>query len=370
MWRATVTPLASIIGSGFLIAAPLLNDLSGHYAIYVMVTLCVFAYSIGQIIRWNIQHVEPNLAAQQDRHLLQIERLSDIALTAAYVLSVTYYLYLFSSFIVRIFSIQFSGTTQTITTVVLLLMAFFGYFRGFKILEKIEIFAVNIKLSIITVFLCALLFFNLDHQAPSHVPSSFDMKHIPIIMGLLIMIQGFETSRYLGKEYSAEIRVKSMRNAQLLSTGIYIIFILLFSLVFQLHPLDGEISDTSVIDIAKYAFWGAPIFLFIAAVTSQLSAALADFAGNGGLVNEVSQQRVSVKVAYVFIAAACIVLVWSFDIFEIISFASKGFALYYFFQCLSSMWVHFRIAKAKFVFSLCVGILCLLVVFFGQPFES
>lgn len=158
VWRATVTPLASIIGSGFLIAAPLLNDLSGHYAIYVMVTLCVFAYSIGQIIRWNIQHVEPNLAAQQDRHLLQIERLSDIALTAAYVLSVTYYLYLFSSFIVRIFSIQFSGTTQIITTVVLLLMAFFGYFRGFKILEKIEIFAVNIKLSIITVFLCALLF--------------------------------------------------------------------------------------------------------------------------------------------------------------------------------------------------------------------
>lgn len=95
VWRATVTPLASIIGSGFLIAAPLLNDLSGHYAIYVMVTLCVFAYSIGQIIRWNIQHVEPNLAAQQDRHILQIERLSDIALTAAYVLSVTYYLYLF-----------------------------------------------------------------------------------------------------------------------------------------------------------------------------------------------------------------------------------------------------------------------------------
>jgi len=32
-WRATVTPLASIIGSGFLIVAPLLHSILGKWAL-------------------------------------------------------------------------------------------------------------------------------------------------------------------------------------------------------------------------------------------------------------------------------------------------------------------------------------------------
>ena len=239
LWRATVTPLASIIGSGFLIAAPLLNDLSGPYAVWVMIGLCAFSYLVGQVIRWNIVAVEPLVSKKNNIHLLTVERFSDIALTFAYVLSVTYYLYLFSSFINRVLPFDYPYLTQIITTAVLLCIALFGYLKGFRLLEKIEVLAVHIKLSIVTVFLLALFVFNLDHVAPVSETFQFDPKHIPMMLGLLIMVQGFETSRYLGKEYSAPTRVKSMKYAQWLSTIIYILFILLFSLVFELHPLSG-----------------------------------------------------------------------------------------------------------------------------------
>lgn len=311
------------------------------------------------------------LGVQKEQYsFINLERFSDIALTFAYVLSVTYYLYLFSSFINRVLPFDYPYLTQIITTAVLLCIALFGYLKGFRLLEKIEVLAVHIKLSIVTVFLLALFVFNLDHVAPVSETFQFDPKHIPMMLGLLIMVQGFETSRYLGKEYSAATRVKSMKYAQWLSTIIYILFILLFSLVFELHPLSGQITDTSVIDVAQYVFVGAPIFLLVAAITSQLSAALADFSGNGGLVNELSGHHIPVKIAYLLITAICLVLVWSFDIFEIINLASKGFAIYYFLQCISSMVVEYQRHWLKFAFSFAVAVLCLIIIILAKPFEG
>jgi hypothetical protein len=54
-WRATVTPLASIIGSGFLIEAPLLHAVPGKWALAGMVILSLLSYSIGAVIRFNIR---------------------------------------------------------------------------------------------------------------------------------------------------------------------------------------------------------------------------------------------------------------------------------------------------------------------------
>lgn len=369
-WRATITPLASIIGSGFLIAAPLLYDLSGDDAVWVMLGLCVFAFAIGQVIRWNIQQVEPVLHEPCYRAVQRTEQCSDIALVFAYVLSVSYYLYLFSSFIVRAFGLTSGYPEKLITSVVLVFMAIFGFWRGFKALEKIEVYSVNIKLSIILVFLLALAWFNLKTPTPNWPEKTFNPQHIPMILGLLIMIQGFETSRYLGKEYSSKLRINSMRNAQLVSSAIYISFILLFTLVFRIYPLTTAITDTSVIDVAQFVFIAAPLFLMVAAVASQLSAALADFSGNGGLINEVSQQKIPIRSAYVIIALCCLVLVWQFDIFEIIDFASKGFALFYLFQCASCMCINFRVRPYRFYFAACVALGCLLVIVMGQPFAG
>ena len=46
-WRATATPLASIIGSGFLVSTPLLILSAGQYAALAMMIIAVIAYVLG-----------------------------------------------------------------------------------------------------------------------------------------------------------------------------------------------------------------------------------------------------------------------------------------------------------------------------------
>lgn len=54
LWRATITPLASIIGSGFLVLGPILTATYGLLAPAVMAIICLGAYLFGAAIRFNI----------------------------------------------------------------------------------------------------------------------------------------------------------------------------------------------------------------------------------------------------------------------------------------------------------------------------
>ena len=102
-WRATSTPLASIIGSGFLVSVPILGNLLGSWAIIAMVILLVIAYLVGGAIRENIAYVvEPLLEnGNAGGPILSIERLSQLVLTFAYFISVAYYLNLFAHFMLK-----------------------------------------------------------------------------------------------------------------------------------------------------------------------------------------------------------------------------------------------------------------------------
>lgn len=58
-WKATVTPLSSIMGSGFLVSAPLVVAEAGVYAPFAMAALLALAFAIGSMIRFNIRFAEP-----------------------------------------------------------------------------------------------------------------------------------------------------------------------------------------------------------------------------------------------------------------------------------------------------------------------
>ena len=57
--KATVTLLASIMGSGFLVSAPLLAGSVGNLAVICMAGLLLLAYGVGGAIRFNIRYFEP-----------------------------------------------------------------------------------------------------------------------------------------------------------------------------------------------------------------------------------------------------------------------------------------------------------------------
>jgi hypothetical protein len=198
---------------------------------------------------------------------------------------------------------------------------------------------------IFLIFLAALLFGLGYHDASNGLWDSAPQPQerplteiLRMLAGMLLVIQGFETSRYLGHKYPRDLRVRSMRFAQGLSGLIYVGFaFLILPFIPQLpsaHP-----DETAIIDLSRHVSIVLPLMLIVAAAMSQFSAAVADTLGGGGLLAEESRTRFSPGQGYLLISACAIALVWSTGIFEIVAYASRAFAFYYFAQTIIAIQV-------------------------------
>lgn len=333
LWRATVTPLASIIGSGFLVAAPILGVTAGGLAVVAMAGLCAVGWLFGSAIRFNIRFAEPLLDAGAPGWLGGLEEASNLALLLAYFVSVAYYLDLFAAFALRSVGIEAVADTRILATAAIALIGTVGFTRGLRWLENLELPAVGLKLALIAGVLAALAVAGGTAIAggtlalPSGAPMD-TTAGVRTLLGLVILVQGFETSRYLGADYDRPTRVRTMRIAQILATLVYIAFVGLATPYLGVAVLGPE-SATEVIDLlAPLGAALAPVII-VAALASQFSAGVADTSGAGGLASETARKRISPRVGYALTAGAAILITWSTDIYGIIVWASKAFVAYY-----------------------------------------
>ena len=160
---------------------------------------------------------------------------------------------------------------NSITTVLLLTIGGIGMWRGLKELEAVERYAVAINLGMIGALLVSLVIYNI-HRAlggtwalPS-ISSVIDFHDLRVLLGLLIVVQGFETSRYLGDAHPAEQRIATMRTAQRVSTAIYLLFIALATVLFH-NGLNADV--TAIIDMTGPVAVILPVLIAIAAIGSQ-----------------------------------------------------------------------------------------------------
>lgn len=344
LWRATVTPLASIIGSGFLVIVPLLGHSVGGYSWLAMLGIVIVAYCAGSAIRFNIRHVEPLLADETGGHedLRRVEVCSDVSLAIAYFISVAFYLRLLSAFVLRGLEFHEEPLPSGLTTALLLFLGTVGVVWGLSALEKLEGYSVSVKLAIIVSLILGWALHDaelLSSAVPIAIPPARVGlgEGLRILAGVLIVVQGFETSRYLGEEYDPETRIRSMRWAQLTSGAIYLAFVGLALPTLELLP--GQVDETAMIDLAGHVAPILPAMLVLAAAMSQFSAAIADMVGGAGLLSERSlgRFRLPSQKGYAVIAGVGIVLVWTANVFEIISLASRAFAFYYALQALAAV---------------------------------
>ncbi len=335
LWLATVTPLASIIGSGFLVAAPLLARVAGPYAVVVMTALCAAAYVIGAAIRHNILAVEPALAGARPlpRAIRVMERGGELILALSYLISICFYIQLMSSFALDGAGVRDPQAGRIFSTVVIGFLGALGLLRGFGRLQALEEHAVVMKLAVIAGLLAGLAVFDIGGAGgPSLAVPVIDAHAVRVGLGALLIIQGFETSRYLGHVYSPEERVRSMRYAQLIASAIYVVFMLLA--VDFLDPAQPA-DETAIIHYSEKIAPILPVFLILGAVAAQFSAAIADFVGGAGILVEALPVRE--RLVYPGIAAAAIGLTWSLNVFEVLTLASRGFAAYYLIQCVEAL---------------------------------
>lgn len=372
-WQATVTPLASIMGSGFLISAPLLGGLVGKWAVLFMAALLVLAFCVGSALRYNIRHFEP---IEEEKGKIQwLALVSRFVLTGAYFITVVYYLELLAAFALKQMGISSPLAADFITTGILLFIGLIGIWKGLASLEKIEEYAIALNLGMIGALLAGLVIFNsklllTGEWSLPDVDSSISRHDLRVLLGLLIVVQGFETSRYLGMEHSADLRIKTMRNAQLLSGVIYLVFVGLATVLFH-NKMGAEV--TTILNLSAEVAMVLPFLLTIAAVGSQFSAAVADSAGAGGLIEDLTKQRLPEKYAYIIILVVTIILAWLVDVNEVIALASRAFALFYALQCLIAARLAFSSDSKsipRFVFFAVLAMICFSVFLFGIPAEG
>jgi hypothetical protein len=250
-----------------------------------------------------------------------------------------------ASFVLRGLGTQDEWLINLMTTGLLAFIGVVGWVRGLRALELFEDYAVAIKLAVIAGLLAALSSydFNLAREGETLLPSgspAITLDSLRVLMGALIVVQGFETSRFIGIAYEPAVRVRTMSYAQLLSSVIYVVFIALVTpLLFEVDTLD----DTAIIDIGRKVTLLLPPLLIVAAVMSQFSAAVADTIGGGGLFAEVGQRwRLNQRRSYVLLLLLATAITWLTDVFEVITLASRAFAVYYMLQSVEAFLVEWR----------------------------
>ena len=342
-WQATLTPLSSIIGSGFLIMSPLLASVVGGFSIYAVIGIVLLAYAIGSVIRFNILHVEPRIKdGSLSIKTKEIEYLGDISLVLAYMVAVAFYLSLLSSFLFSYIGIENLDAERWLTTIIILFISIIGYKRGLSGLEKLETVSMTAQLSIVFALMLGLLAFSyLFYSSGGSLNFDFEERdfsnQMRILAGALLVVQGFETSRFLGEKYSPEVRVSTMKKAQIISGFLYVISVILFLPVVQHLDLQ-HIQLAKIVDVTGLAAIVLPFMLIGAALMSQFSAAVADTGGGGGgLLSENTANKVSTRTSYLGISICAILMVWAVELIEIITLASRAFAFYYFLQTLLAL---------------------------------
>lgn len=374
-WHATVTPLASIIGSGFLICGPLLAKEFGGAALLAMAVLLAIAYAAGWVIRFNIAHVEPYLeqAPFNDR-VAWLARTAQGVLAIAYAISVAYYLKLLAEFALK--PLELAPGTQPlvakfVVTAIIILMTLLTLGGSLRKVEHLAHGTVSLKIGIICGMLVALAIAWVSGTAHQPLPEPIlNLGSVPMLLGLLITVQGFETSRYLGHAYPPDLRIRTMRNAQWIASAIYLAFIAL------LTPFLARAAQTEgvagILDIMEFIAPALGGLVLVGALASQLSAAVADSIGSGGLVNEVSRRRVSIRLAFALAGVLAIGVTWATDPFEVVALSSRAFALFYGLQCVLAFMAGNRKGASfgqKLGFVL-VGLVCIIAAAAGAPAEG
>jgi hypothetical protein len=340
---AVTTPLSSIFGSGFLVIVPILAGAVGEYSVLAMAVVCAIAYAVGSVIRFNIIHAEPVLAGTPSEATMSFERAADLALVLAYVISVCLYLHILSSFVLGSFGADSELNENVLTTLVIGVIMFVGVTKGLDDLAVLEKWGLYITLVIIVLLVGAFGYYDWEAlQSPAGIIGVEPQAHTPweiltIVAGTLIVVQGFETPRYLASDFDAPVRVSASRWSQIISTVVYLVFIAVsLPLV---HTLNGQYDDNSLIKLAGMvsALLVAP--LVIAAALSQFSAAVADTLAATGNMEEVTHGGLKSKFGTILVGGGAIALSWSANTLEIIALASRAFAFYYMLQCLVAITV-------------------------------
>jgi hypothetical protein len=369
-YKATVVPLAGIMDVGFIVFSPIIILLFGYEAPWAMLGLCLLAILTGFAISYNVKNYEPLVGKPDPLHRWNSFALW--ALLAASVVNVAYYAQLLMTLVWLPLGDLYSPGLVTATAAVLLaILTIYGFAKGLMALNDLGNKTTAFNLSAIVAVLVAFATFNVqqlvggDFDWPQfNAPA--DAEAFRKLFGLFVLVQGFESSRYIGAYFSADMRVKTMRAAQYISSAVYILFVV-FSLILFTR-VKAPANVTAIFEVSEQVSVFLPFLIMAAALGSQLSAIVNDTETRTEMLAGELGDRLPRQWTFPLFLVPAIVVVVLTDVTAVVALASRVFAAYYLLQALIAGQLAWRARRwGCVVLFTGIGLAMAVVAVFGIP---
>jgi hypothetical protein len=369
-YKATVVPLAEIMDVGFIVFSPIIILLFGYEAPWAMLGLCLLAILTGFAISFNIKNYEPLVGKPDPLHRWNSFALW--ALLAASVVNVAYYAQLLMTLIFLPLGDLYSPEVVTATAAVLLaILTIYGFAKGLMALNDLGNKTTAFNLSAIVAVLVAFATYNVqrlvggDFDWP-HFNAPDDAEGFRKLLGLFVLVQGFESSRYIGAYFSADQRVKTMRSAQYISSAVYVLFVALSLILFA--RVEPPTDVTAIFEVSEQVSVFLPFLIMAAALGSQLSAIVNDTETRTEMLAGLVGDRLPRQWTFPMFLVPAIVVVVLTDVTAVVAMASRVFAAYYLLQALIAGQLAWRAGRGGWVvFFAGIGSAMAVVAVFGIP---
>lgn len=342
-YQAMVVPLANIMDVGFLVLSPVMIALVGYAAPLWMLGICLVAIVTGTVIAYNIRNYEP-LIGTSDR-TNTVAAWANWSLFGASMVNIAYYTQLLMTLVLLPLG-SYTEDRVTLTSVILLIVVIMvGYSGRLPVLNRLGDRTTAFNLAALFAVLAAFLFYNVleafsgNWSFPVYEPE-IDSDTVRKMVALFAMVQGFEAARYLGSKFSADVRVSTMRTAQIVSSAVFVALIALVLLPFgQFRP---PLDATAIFVVSDAVSPYLPWLILLAAVGSQVSAITNATLSRSDLLVEATQQKVPRKFTFPILLVPTIMIVVFTDVTSAVAIASRVFALYFVLQAIIAITISYR----------------------------
>jgi hypothetical protein len=365
VYQATVVPLSNIMDVGFILFAPAIVLLAGFRAPFFMLGICLLAMAVGFAMAYNIRHYEP--IAGQGGPPDRLENTSQWALLGASMVNIAYYTILLVALILLPFNSDTSGRQPLIGAIILAVVLVIGFSGGMDWLNKQGNRTTAFNLAAVIGIVIAFVVFNVQEWLGGRwglgESQPLEAEDVRKVIGLFAIVQGFEASRYIGVRFAEERRVTTMRLAQVVSTVVFVVFILTLLVIFL--PPAGEADHTAIFLASLQVGDSLPWLLLLAAIGSQTSAIIGATSSRSDML---VSRKVPRKYTFPIILGPAILLVLLVDVNVAVNLASRVFAAYFMVQAtLAGLLASRKQNWAALAGFVAIGLAMAVVLIFGLP---
>ena len=366
-YQATVVPLANIMDVGFILFSPAIVLLVGVRAPFFMLGICLVAVAAGFAMAYDIRHYEPihGQGGVPDR----IETISEWSLLGASMVNISYYTIVLMALVLLPFDANSPDRRSLLGVLLLSALIVIGMRGGMNKLNQVGDRTTAFNLAAVIGIVVAFVVANVQ----AALGGRWDLGHSPELgpdeirsmLGLFAMVQGFEASRYIGVRFGAQQRVTTMRIAQLISTVVFVVFVVALMAAFLPPRPDIPADGRAIFAVSELIGGLLPWLLLFAAIGSQTSAIIgATSSRSDMLVNN----KIPRAITFPMILVPAILLVIFVDLNVAVNLASRVFAAYFTIQASLATLLAARKqnwwAMAGFV---AVALMMLTILIFGLP---